>query len=133
MYEENKKMTDISSHSIEELNTEYKELVDEAGYTKLLVKKRRELYKIQEKIEAIEITFLSHELERINTLAILEPQRQTIDTLKENIKVLELEKEHFTSTKLHQLPQLGLGNKENTEEIVDTSIFNHMPNSFGCK
>ncbi len=109
-------------HSIEELNTEYKELVDEAGYTKLLVKKRRELYKIQEKIEAIEITFLSHELERINTLAILEPQRQTIDTLKENIKVLELEKEHFTSTKLHQLPQLGLGNKENTEEIVDTSI-----------
>ena len=109
-------------HSIEELNTEYKELVDEAGYTKLLVKKRRELYQIEEKIEALEITYLSHELERINTLTILEPKRQTIDTLKENIKELELEKEHFASTKLHQLPQLGLGNNENTEEIVDTSI-----------
>ena len=109
-------------HSIEELNTEYKELVDEAGYTKLLVKKRRELYQIEEKIEALEITYLSHELERINTLTILEPKRQTIDTLKENIKELELEKEHFASTKLHQLPQLGLSNNENTEEIVDTSI-----------
>lgn len=113
-------------HSIEELNTEYKELVDEAGYAKLLVQKRRELYKIQEKIEELEITYLSHELERINTLTILEPKRQTIDTLKENVKELELEKEHFASTKLHQLPQLGLinnvVNNENTEEIVDTSI-----------
>ncbi|RLA71472.1 MAG: hypothetical protein DRG09_00060 [Epsilonproteobacteria bacterium] len=109
-------------YSIEELNTEYKELVDEAGYAKLLVKKRRELYKIQEKIEALEIAYLSHELERINTLTILEPKRQYIDTLKENIKELELEKEHFTSTKLHQLPQLGLVNNVNTEEIVDTTI-----------
>ena len=109
-------------HSIEELNTEYKELVDEAGYTKLLVKKRRELYKTEDKIEELEITYLSHELERINMLAILEPKRHTIDTLKEDIKELELEREHFASTKLHQLPQLGLANKESTEEIVDTSI-----------
>ena len=109
-------------HSVEELNTEYKELVDEAGYTKLLAQKRRELYKIQDKIEELEMTYLSHELERINTLTILEPKRQYIDTVKENIKELELEKEHFVSTKLHQLPQLGLVNNENTEEIVDISI-----------
>lgn len=109
-------------HSIEELNTEYKEFVDESGYTKLLAKKRRELYKTEDKIEELEITYLSHELERINMLAILEPKRHYIDTLKENIKELELEKEHFASTKLHQLPQLGLVNKENTEEIVDISI-----------
>jgi len=109
-------------HSIEELDTEYKELIDEAGYAKLLLQKRREVYKIEEKIEALEITYLSHELERINTLSILEPKRQTIDAIKENIKELELEKEHFASTKLHQLPQLGLVNNENTEEIVDTSI-----------
>ncbi len=112
--------------SIEELNTEYKELVDEAGYTKLLAQKRRELYKVQEKIDELELTYLSHELERINTLAILEPKRRYIDTLKENVKELELEKEHFASTKLHQLPQMGLaGNvvtNESSEEIVDTSI-----------
>lgn len=109
-------------HSIEELNTEYKELVDEAAYTKLLVQKRRELYKTEDKIEELEITYLSHELERINMLTILEPKRHYVDTLKENIKELELEREHFASTKLHQLPQLGLSNNENTEEIVETSI-----------
>ena len=114
-------------HSIEELNTEYKELVDEAGYTKLLARKRRELYSVQDKVEELEITYLSHELERINSLAILEPKRRYIDTLKENVKELELEKEHFASTKLHQLPQMGLANdvvnnENTTEEIVDTSI-----------
>ena len=113
-------------HSIEELNTEYKELVDEAGYTRLLTQKRRELHKVQDKIEDLEITYLNHELERINALAILEPKRRYIDTLKENVKELELEKEHFASTKLHQLPQMGLANNvvtnESSEEIVDTSI-----------
>ena len=113
-------------NSIEELNTEYKELVDEAGYTKLLTRKTRELHKVEEKMEELEFTYLNHELERINALAILEPKRRYIDTLKENVKDLELEKEHFASTKLHQLPQMGLANnvvtKENSEEIVDTSI-----------
>jgi len=113
-------------HSIEELNTEYKELVDEAGYTKLLTRKRRELHKVEEKMEEQEFTYLSHELERINALTILEPKRRYIDTLKENVKELELEKEHFASTKLHQLPQMGLAsnvvNNENSEEIVDTSV-----------
>jgi len=113
-------------HSIEELNTEYKELVDEAGYTKLLTRKTRELHKVEEKMEEQEFTYLSHELERINALTILEPKRRYIDTLKENVKELELEKEHFASTKLHQLPQMGLAsnvvNNENSEEIVDTSV-----------
>ena len=112
--------------SIEELNTEYKELVDEAGYTKLLTGKRKELYKVQDAIEELELTHLSHELERINCLEILEPKRREIDTLQESVKELELEKEHFASTKLHQLPQMGLANNvvtnENSEEIVDTSI-----------
>lgn len=113
-------------HSIEELNTEYKELVDEVGYTKLLAQKRIELHKVQEKIEELELAYLSHELERINALAMLEPKRRYIDTLKENVKELELEKEYFASTKLHQLPQMGLASNvvtnENSEEIVDTSI-----------
>ena len=84
------------------------------------------MHKVEEKIEELELIYLSHELERINALAILEPKRRYIDTLKENVKELELEKEHFASTKLHQLPQMGLANNvvtnENTEEIVDTSI-----------
>ena len=109
-------------HSIEELNTEYKDVLDEAKYTKLLTGKTRELHKVQDAIEELELIHLSHELERINCLEILEPNRREIDTLQESIKELELEKEHFASTKLHQLPQMGLANNENDEEVVDTDI-----------
>ena len=108
--------------SIEELNTEYKDVLDEAGYTKLLTGKRKELYKVQDAIEELELTYLSHELERINCLEILEPKRREIDTLQESVKELELEKEHFASTKLHQLPQMGLANYEDDEELLDADI-----------
>jgi len=113
-------------NSIKELNIEYKELVDDRGYTKLLSRKTRELLQIQEELEALEITQLSHELERINSLHILEPKQKHIDSLKKNKKELILEKEHFASTKLHQLPLLGLTNTtvdlEKDDEIVDTDI-----------
>lgn len=109
-------------HSIEELNTEYKDVLDEAGYTKLLTGKTKELHKVQDAIEELELTHLSHELERINCLEILEPKRREIDTLKESVKELELEKEHYASTKLHQLAQMGLANNENDGEVVDTDI-----------
>ena len=109
-------------YSIEELNTEYKDVLDEAEYTKLLTGKTRELHKVQDEIEELELTYLNHELERINGLEILEPKRREIDTLQESVKELELEKEHFASTKLHQLPQMGLANNENDDELVDTDI-----------
>ena len=109
-------------HSTEELNTEYKDVLDEAEYTKLLTGKTKELHKVQDKIEELELTTLNHELERINCLEILEPQRREIDILKESVKELELEKEHYASTKLHQLPQMGLANNENDDELLDADI-----------
>lgn len=113
-------------YSIEELNTEYKDVIDEAGYTKLLTGKTKELHKVQDEIEELELTTLKHELERINCLEILEPKRREIDILKESVKELELEKEHYASTKLHQLPQMGLANDvadhENDDELVDADI-----------
>lgn len=110
-------------HSIEELNTEYKDVLDEAEYTKLLTGKTRELHKVQDAIEELELTHLSYELERINYLEILEPKRREIDWLKESVKKLELEKEHFASTKLHQLAQMGLAHNNNeNDELVDTDI-----------
>jgi hypothetical protein len=113
--------------SVEELNSEYKELVDEDQFTKLLLHKKRELAKVESKIEELEITYLSNELERINFLAKLEPKRRHIDTLKESLKELELEKEHFATTKLHQLPQMAfssneLSQKNIEDDVVDASI-----------
>ena len=113
-------------HSIEELSTEYKDVLDEAEYKKLHTGKTRDLNKVKDEIEEMEITTLNHELERINCLEILEPKRLEIDRLKESVKELELEKEHFESTKLHQLQQMGLdnhtSNNENGDELVDINI-----------
>jgi chromosome segregation ATPase len=112
-------------NSIEELNAEYKELIDEAGYRKLLSHKTRELKRVENKIDELEISYLSNELEHINLLSKLEPKRRYIDTLVENIKELELEKEHFAVTKLHQLPQMAFTHNDNShknKEVVDTSI-----------
>ena len=111
-------------NSIEELNTEYKELVDEAGYAKLLSHKTRELHRVENKIDELEISYLSNELERINFLVKLEPKRRNIEVLAESVKELQLEKEHFATTKLHQLPQMAFSSNEihKNEEVVDASI-----------
>ena len=114
-------------HSIEELNTEYKEVVEEEEYNKLLTQKTKALHKVQDEIEEFEITQLNFELERINTLEILEPKRREIMKIQEGVKELELEKEHFESTKLHQLPLMGLTNTAvnlDDDSAVDADIVN---------
>jgi chromosome segregation ATPase len=112
-------------NSIEELNTEYKNVVKVSDYKKLLKRKTKELYKVQDEIEELELTYLNCELERINHLEVLEPKRREIEILKESKKELELEKEHFTSTKLHQLPLMASANTAvnlDDDEMVDTDI-----------
>jgi DNA repair exonuclease SbcCD ATPase subunit len=112
-------------NSIEELNTEYKDIVEASEYSKLLKRKAKELHSVQNEIEELELTYLNYELERINHLEILEPKRREIETIKENLKELELEKEHFSSTKLHQLPLIGLANTAinlDDDEMVDADI-----------
>jgi len=113
-------------HAIEELKTEYKDVLDETEYRKRLKVKTRKLHKVEDEIEELELIHLKHELKRINCLEILEPKRLEVDMLKESVKELELEKEHFALTKLHQLPLLGVANNtasdENDDDLVDTDI-----------
>jgi len=114
-------------NSIEELNNEYKNVVQEKEYKKLLTQKSKALYKVQDELEDLEVTQLNFELERINTLELLEPKRREIMRIVECSKELELEKEYFTSTKLHQLPLMGSVNTEvnlDNKEIVDANIIN---------
>ena len=108
----------LKIHSIDELKTEYADLMEANEYNKILKRKTNELSLALDEIEEVEITLLQQELERINLLKKLNPKRQEISALKD--KKLELEKEYFSLKKLHQLPQLSLESEEEiTTEIIE--------------
>jgi chromosome segregation ATPase len=85
-----------------------------------------ELEELLEEIEALEITLLQKELERQNIILRIEPQRQRIIALENEIGKLEAQKRYIESAKLHDLmPKLGTSTAQNDtvdndEEIIDT-------------
>jgi len=109
-------------NSLQELNSEYKEMIDAKEYTKLFERKKHELQELEDEINALEMTLLDTELERINLLLKLEPKRNFIAELQCGLKELELEKEHFESTKLHQIPLMLKPQTPNGDEPVDTEV-----------
>jgi len=110
-------------HSIDELNIEYKDVLEASEYNTLIVRKSKELHRAEDEIESLEYAYLNYELERINQLEALKPKRKEIEMLKRDIKELELEKEYFASTKLHQLPLMGAVHTEiDDENAVDADI-----------
>ncbi|CAA6805160.1 MAG: Myosin heavy chain [uncultured Sulfurovum sp.] len=107
-------------HSINELKTQYADLIDEKEYQKILSQKESKLYLTLDEIEELEITLLEQELEYINILTKLIPKRQNIIQLEEDLKKLELKKEYYALKKLQQLPQLSLESyDEITTEIIE--------------
>ena len=114
--------------SIEELKIEYRDMIDGAEYNKLLSRKKKELFEVLDEIEELEMTLLGKELERVNLLGKLEPRQRIIEEIEADLRELELEKEHFESTKLHQIPQLDT-KQNNPDDVVDTVIMeNHTAN-----
>jgi len=108
-------------HSIQELNREYKEILDNEEYLKLDKRKLHELQEILDEIEELEMTVLLRELERVNLLLKLEPKRRIILALERELKELELDKAYFESTKLQQIALIS--NKEKPEDAtVDTEV-----------
>ena len=65
-------------NSLQDLNSEYKDMLDNAEHTKLLKRKKDELQELLDEINEIEMTLLDAELERINLLLKLEPKRNFI-------------------------------------------------------
>ncbi len=108
-------------NSIQELNREYKEMLDNAEYLKLDKRKLHELQEILDEIEELEMAVLQHELERVNLLLKLEPKRRVILALEKELKELKLDKVYFESTKLQQIALIS--NKEKPEDTtVDTEV-----------
>lgn len=109
----------LKIHAIDELKTQYSDLIDENEFKKIVKRKENELHLALDEIEEVEINLLQQELERINLLTQLSPKRQEIMQIKDKLKKLEREKEYFSLKKLHQLPQLALEKEhEITTEVL---------------
>jgi len=106
---------------IQELQTEYKEMLDKTAYNKIFKRKKQQLIIIEDEIESLEASLLAFELERLNVLSMLKPKEKVLEDLKLRLKQLELEKVHFESTQLYQLTQLSL-NQEKENNIVEIEL-----------
>jgi hypothetical protein len=104
-------------HSIQELDREYKDMLDNKEYKKLETRKKHELQEILDETEELEMTLLQHELERLNIFIKLKPKKRLIMELKSELSELHLDKEYFESTKLYQIPR-RVKKKESKEELI---------------
>jgi len=101
--------------TLEALDEVYAQVVEKETQKNILSQKQKELNRLLDEIEELETNLLSHELQRLNVLAILEPKQRQIKQLQTQIREAELEKEHFVTTKLPTFGYLG----ELAQEIVD--------------
>ena len=109
--------------SLEELKSEYADILEQSEYRKLLRQKEKELLEILVEIDEVEAKHLSDELEHLNLILKLEPKHQHNAALQNQLKILDLEKDHYATTKLHQLPFMQDDTEDITsDEIVDTEV-----------
>ena len=111
-------------NSIEELQMDYKDILDEEKYATTFKRKERELLDALDEIEIAELSLLKRELERLNFLESFEPKQRELKSLKVALKELELEKRYFESMGLQKVSSVQLENKsssmEKLTEVVDT-------------
>jgi len=111
-------------NSIEELQNDYKDILEESQYTSTLKRKEKELFECLDDIELFEISLLNKELERLNLLESLEPKQVQLKRVKTALKELEMEKTYFESMGLHNVSSIQLENKslskEELTDVVDT-------------
>ncbi len=108
-------------HSMQELDREYKDMLNNQEYKKLDTRKKHELQELLDETEELEMILLQRELERLNLLIKLEPKRGLIAELESELIELRLDKTHFESTKLHQIPRM-LNNSKKEETPVEIEI-----------
>ena len=111
-------------NSIEELKSDYKDILDEVEYERVLKRKEKELFELLDDIEISELALLNKELKYLNMLESFEPKQIALKRVKIVLKELEMEKSYFESMGLYSVSNVQLDNKsfgkEKSSEIVDT-------------
>lgn len=111
-------------NSIEELQNEYKDVLDEGRYQSTLKQKERKVLELLDDLEVSELTLLNKELLRLNILEIFEPKEELLNSLEKALKELEREKAYFEFVGLDKVSTAQLENKifwgQDNSEVVDT-------------
>ena len=109
---------------IEELQSDYKDVLDAVRYESTLKRKEKELFECLEDIELAELTLLNKELERLNIFEQVEPKQIQLKKLKMTLKEVEMQKAYFESMGLHKVSSVQVENKNfwkgSSSEVVDT-------------
>jgi chromosome segregation ATPase len=92
---------------ISELKSELGHLPSTEQNNTLLPNKFKELKRLQQEIEDLELTLLKHELEKQNILLKIEPIEREIRTLQQQIGELESQKRYIESSYLHRISQVA--------------------------
>jgi len=106
-------------HSINELSTEYKEVLSKEKYNETLIRKEREIFELVDEIEELELTLLKHELQRINIASILSKKQKVVELLESELKEVELKKSYFESIGLKKVTPLQLEGTPVETEVLD--------------
>jgi len=78
-------------YSIEELQDEYQDVLDEVRYKATLKRKEKELFALLDDIEVIELSLLNKELLRLTMLETFEPEKEKLKHLDIALKELEMD------------------------------------------
>jgi len=92
---------------ISELKSELKHLSSEEQSNHILHNRLKELKRLQQEIEDLELTLLKHELEKQNILLTIEPIDREIRSLQQQIGELESQKRYVESSYLHRISQVA--------------------------
>ena len=106
-------------HSLNELSTEYKEILGEVKYKESHERKERGIFELVDEIEETELTLLKHELQRINIAAILSKKQKVVEELELSLKEVELKKSYYESIGLKKVSPLQLENSVVETEVLD--------------
>ena len=113
--------------SFEEFKSDYTDLVEKGAKEKIEASKTKEIRQIHDEIEESESKLLATELERLNTLEKLQPLRQEISQLEQQVVELERKKKYFETTHLqhvHMNPTVlpGSASGKKSDAPIDTEV-----------
>ena len=92
-------------------------------YETFFRQERERLHLMSDEAETMEIELLETELNRLNLLDTVLPLRHDIEQLEQRIRLLEMEKQAFQNSALHNLPKLALTNEHkngDTNRVIET-------------
>jgi len=103
---------------VEEFRLEFKRSVDSEEFDKVYKRKLQDMVLLIDEIEELEHTLLEKELTRLNTISEMEPHKQVLESMEQELLSLELEKDKHESLQVHNLSSIEPKKLESLDDSV---------------